>query len=108
MVTRLIVRKERPHPGVQLSFSDLDGLRPTRSGAGDSSLERGLFEQRDRDVSWQLSVPVLIEPTTDRSPQCTTQAHFRTNSPGFEGRSGNCLTGRQLGPVGGDFRDPAP
>lgn len=26
---RLIVRKERPHPGAQLRFTDLDGLRPT-------------------------------------------------------------------------------
>ncbi|BAC70318.1 putative ISNCY family ISMk1-like transposase [Streptomyces avermitilis MA-4680 = NBRC 14893] len=26
---RLIVRKERPHPGAQLRFTDLDGLRLT-------------------------------------------------------------------------------
>ena len=27
--TRLILRKERPHPGAQLTFTDLDGLRVT-------------------------------------------------------------------------------
>ena len=27
--TRLIVRKERPHPGAQLRFTDADGLRIT-------------------------------------------------------------------------------
>ncbi|WP_343203432.1 transposase [Rhodococcus ruber] len=28
---RVIVRKERPHPGAQLRFTDRDGLRLTRS-----------------------------------------------------------------------------
>jgi hypothetical protein len=27
--SRLILRKERPHPGAQLTFTDVDGLRVT-------------------------------------------------------------------------------
>jgi Transposase DDE domain group 1 len=39
--SRLIVRRERPHPGAQLSFTDLDGHR----------LQCSITDQRDHDLA---------------------------------------------------------
>jgi Transposase DDE domain group 1 len=46
--TRLIVRKERPHPGAQLRFSDCDGHRYTCFLTDQDSSEIAQLEQRHR------------------------------------------------------------
>jgi hypothetical protein len=45
---RLIVRKERPHPGAQLRFTDADGLRLTAFATNTSSVPIATLELRHR------------------------------------------------------------
>jgi hypothetical protein len=70
---RLIVRKERPHPGAQLRFTDIDGNRVTcfatsAKGGQFADLEPDLVSTVNtpplgtaavlRDLAWRHGVPV--------------------------------------------------
>jgi len=46
--TRLILRKERPHPGAQLRFTDTDGLRVTGFLTNTTSGQLAALELRHR------------------------------------------------------------
>jgi hypothetical protein len=61
--TRLIVRRERPHPGAQLSFSDVDGHRFTCF----------LTDQPDADIGRARATPPPPRPR--RGPHPLRQAH---------------------------------
>ena len=45
---RVIVRKERPHPGAQLRFTDLDGNRFTAFATGTKKGQLAVLELRHR------------------------------------------------------------
>jgi hypothetical protein len=60
--SRLIVRRERPHPGAQLSFTDPDGYRcqAIQSGSAttrDTGLSKFPFEDEHRSALW---IPLCV------------------------------------------------
>jgi hypothetical protein len=77
-VVRLIVRKERPHPGEQLHFTDLDGLRLTCFATNTQSGQLADLELRHRGRARREDR--IETPATRDCATCPCTTPHRTRS----------------------------
>lgn len=75
---RLIVRKERPHPGAQLRFTDLDGLRLTCFATNTQSGQLADLELRHRRRA--RCEGHIATPATPACATCPCATRHRTGS----------------------------
>ena len=79
---RVIVRKERPHPGAQLRFTDADGLRVTAFATNSSRGQLADLELRHRRrARCEDRIRNAKDTGLTNLPFCTTPCRTRSGAP---------------------------
>ncbi|TDU80654.1 DDE family transposase [Streptomyces sp. KS 21] len=111
---RLIVRKERPHPGVQLHFTDLDGLRLTcfatnpKAASSPTSNCVTAAGHAARTASETPATPAPAQPAPARQCPEPDLAGDRPARPRPAGLDADARTDRRHPPLGTQTASPTP